>query len=120
MEYDDDEPELANYVPNEARPLRSRRTVAMMRAVVIVGIGCLVLPGVITSVTVAAATADTTCRAWVRYEAPEASGASARFEMFGAGGLGWECYTVGAFGGDRHVASLGIIPISPKLSPVPK
>ena len=42
------------------------------------------------------------------------------FELFGTGGPGWQCYTVGAFGGDKNVASLGLIPISPRLSPVPK
>jgi hypothetical protein len=44
----------------------------------------------------------------------------AGLEIFGPGGIGWECYSVGAFGGDRHVASLGLIPVSPKLLPVPK
>ena len=115
----DDEPELAGYQPGSGRPMRSRRVLFMLRAVVVVGILCLVLPQVITTATVAASTADTTCAAWVRYAAPDATGASARFELFGAGGPGWECYTVGAFAGDRNVASLGLIPVSPKLSRVP-
>jgi len=55
----------------------------------------------------------------VRYEASDATGVSARFEVFGPGGAGWECYATGGFGGDRHVASLGLIPVSPRLSPVP-
>lgn len=115
----DDEPELAGYVPTEGAPHR-RRIRLVLRVVVIVGIACLVLPGVLTAMSVAAATAQEACTAWVAYEAPEATGASARFELFGGSGPGWECYTVGAFGGERHVASLGLIPISPKLSPVPK
>jgi hypothetical protein len=115
----DDEPELAGYEPGNGRPLRSRRLVITMRVVVVVGILCLVLPQVITAVTVASSTAQAACAAWVRYEAPEATGSSASFELFGAGGMGWECYTVGAFGGDRNVASLGLIPISPTLSKVP-
>ena len=116
----EDEPELAGYQPGSGRPMRSRRLLFTLRAVVVVGILCLVLPQVITTATVAASTADTTCAAWVRYEAPDAAGASARFELFGAGGPGWECYAVGAFAGDdRNVASLGLIPVSPKLSRVP-
>jgi hypothetical protein len=120
MTYEDEEPELAGYVPHQGPPLRGPRQLLMMRIVVIVGIGCLVLPGAITTVSVAASTAKVACAAWVAYEAPEATGSSARFEVFGPGGIGWECYTVGAFGGDRHVASLGLIPVSPTLSPVPK
>ncbi len=117
---DDDEPELAGYERGSGRPLRSARLVLLMRVIVIVGIAGLVLPGVITTISVGADTARVACEAWVAYETPDATGASARFEMFGPGGLGWECFSVGAFGGDRHVASLGLIPISPKLSPVPK
>jgi hypothetical protein len=113
------EPELAGYVPNEGMP-RRRRMLLAMRVVVIVGIACLILPGIFTTFSVAARTANTACTAWVKYEAPAATGESARFEIFGAGGMGWECYATGLIGGDEHVASLGLIPVSPKLSPVPK
>ena len=120
MNYDEDEPELAGYVPPTGRPLRSPRILLMMRIVVVVGIVCLVLPGVLTTASVASATAQEACDAWVRYEAPDASGARPAFQLFGTGGLGWQCYSVGAFGGDRHIASLGLIPVSPRISPVPK
>jgi hypothetical protein len=115
----DDEPELAGYEPHEDRPLRSRRTVVILRVAVVVGILCLVLPQLATSISVASATAQDACAAWVKYEAPNATGSSARFELFGVGGVGWQCYTVGAYGGDRNVAFLGLIPISPTLSRVP-
>ena len=113
------EPELAGYVPTEGDP-RRRRILLVMRVVVIVGIACLILPGVMISVNVATSTAHSECLAWVRYEAPDATGAMARFEVFGAGGLGWECYATGGFQGTHHVASLGLIPVSPSLSPVPR
>ena len=116
---DDEEPELAGYVPTEGVP-RRRRMQFVLRIVVVVGIACLVLPGMLTTLSVASSTAQEACNAWVGYEAPEATRASARFELFGTGGPGWQCYTVGAFGGEKNVASLGLIPISPKLSPVPK
>ena len=116
---EDEEPELAGYVPTEGVP-RRRRMRFVLRIVVVVGIACLVLPGMLTTLSVASSTAQEACNAWVGYEAPEATSASARFELFGAGGPGWQCYTVGAFGGEKNVASLGLIPISPKLSPVPK
>lgn len=112
------EPELAGYVPNEGAPQR-RRMLLGMRVVVILGIACLVLPGILTTWSVASSTAQTTCEAWVKYEAPGATGERAQFEVLGAGGIGWECYATGGLGGDEHVASLGLIPVSPRLSPVP-
>lgn len=119
MDYDDDEPELTGYVPASERPLRNPRVLLVMRVIVIVGIGCLILPGILTTATVAASTAHEACVAWVRYEDPGSAEASARFEFFGPGGVGWQCYAVGGFGGDRQVAFLGLIPISPSMSPVP-
>ncbi|HEY0260802.1 MAG TPA: hypothetical protein VGC18_13240 [Lacisediminihabitans sp.] len=114
----DDEPELAGYVPNEGVP-RRRRRLLVVRVVVVLGILCLVLPQVVTMVSVATTTANEACAAWVRYEAPDATGSSASFELFGDGGLGWQCYSVGSFGGGKRVASLGLIPVSPTLSRVP-
>lgn len=106
----DDHPELAGYVPGDGRPLRSPHLVRTMRVVVILGIVALILPGIITTVSVGSSTAQRTCADWVAYEVPDAAGSSARFEMFGPGGMGWQCYSVGAFGGDARVVSLGIIP----------
>jgi hypothetical protein len=113
------EPELAGYVPNEGIP-RRRRTLRTMRVLVIIGIACLILPGILTTWNVASATANDACTQWVKYEAPDATGESAQFELAGAYGMGWQCYSTGGFGGSKHVASLGLIPISPTLSPVPK
>ncbi|WP_213813712.1 hypothetical protein [Glaciihabitans sp. dw_435] len=111
----DEEPELAGYEPHGERPLRSRRQLVVLRVIVIVGLVGLVLPGIVTTVSVSSSTAQASCAIWVRYSAPDAPGSQARFEIFGAGGVGWECYTVGAFGGDRHVASIGLIPGTPKI-----
>src|SRR3954465_8968868 len=106
----DDGFELSGYEPHEGRPLRSRRVVNIMRLIVVLGIVGLVLPGVVTTVGVASRTANTACADWVAYEVPDAEGFDARFELFGPGVLGWECYSVGAFGGDEHIVSLGLIP----------
>ncbi len=112
---EDDEPELAGYEPTGQRPLRSRRTLLIIRVLVVLGLIGLVLPGMLTTASVAGGTAQASCAVWVAYEEPSATGSEARFELFGPSGLGWECYTVGAFGGDRHVASLGLIPGAPSL-----
>jgi hypothetical protein len=112
-----DEPELANYEPHGDRPLRSPRTVTFMRVIVIMGIVALVLPGILTTYGLAQSTAQAACEADVAYRVPSALGASARFELFGPGGVGWQCYSVGAYGGDRKpVAALGLIPSYPTLS----
>lgn len=118
MDGQEQHPELAGYDPADDRPLGGRRRMVVIRSVVVLGVIALVLPGIVTTVSVSSATAESACATWVHYAAPDASGSSARFEIFGAGGIGWECYTVGAFGGDRHVASLGLIPENARL-PVP-
>ena len=115
MSFHDDEPELAGYEPHEGRPLRKRRTIIIMRVVVVLGLVSLVVPGVLTTIRVSDQTAQASCAIWVAYEEPGSPGSIARFEVFGPSGLGWECYTVGAFGGDRHIASIGLIPGAPRL-----
>jgi hypothetical protein len=106
----DDEPELHGYEPHGTRPLRSQRLVTGMRVLVVIGIAGLILPGIVTTVGVGARTAQTACADWVSFENPDAEGYDARFEVFGPGMLGWECYSVSGFGGDRHIVSLGLIP----------
>lgn len=115
MNEHEDEPELAGYVPYGERPLHGRPRTLIFRFIVVVGVLSLVLPGIVTSASVASAAANRSCAIWVRYAAPDATGSEARFELFGPGGIGWECYSVGAFGGDRHVVSLGLIPGEPRL-----
>jgi hypothetical protein len=81
----------------------------------VVGLACLILPGIVESVSIARSTANEECKRWVAYEAPSSPGSDARFQLFGAGGMGWQCYTSGAFGGDGRVASMGLIPGPPNL-----
>ncbi|GGF28200.1 hypothetical protein [Subtercola lobariae] len=115
-----DEPELTGYEPHGERPLRSVRMQRTIRIVVILGIVALVLPGILTTYSLARATAQAACAATVA--ALPASlmgtrvGSRVQFEVFGPGGLGWQCYTVGAYGGDRQpVAPLGLIPTYPSI-----
>ncbi len=115
----DDHPELRGYEPGNGRPLRSPYLVWAMRVIVVVGILALVLPGILTTFRVGTETAVIACSRWVAYERPDASGSRAAFELFGPGGIGWQCYSVGGFGGDERVASLGIIP-GPSRLPIPR
>lgn len=105
-----DEPELAGFEAGDGRPLRGPALRNTFRVLVVLGLVGLVLPGILTTVAVGAATAAAVCAGLVPAQVPSATGSSARWELFGPGGIGWECYSVGAFGGDVHVASLGLIP----------
>jgi hypothetical protein len=107
---DDEHPELAGYEPHRPRSLRSKRTLLVMRVVVVVGIVSLLLPGVVTMVRVGASTADMACADFVAYERPDSPSYEVRFQLFGPGVVGYECYTKYAFGGDEHITSLGLIP----------
>lgn len=92
------------------RPLYSVRRKRLLRAFVIIAVAAMMLPILASLVTVTAGTAAAACARAVAYSVPDATSSTARFELFGEGGLGWQCYAVGGFGGDRFVGSLGLIP----------
>jgi hypothetical protein len=90
-----------------------------MRFAVILGLVALVLPGILVTATTANRTAERTCAAYAGYFAPEAVGFSARFELFGAAGVGWNCYAQLFGGGEVLVQSLGLIPGGPGIPDAP-
>ncbi len=108
-------PELDGYEPHPEKPLRSRTMVSVMRVVVVLGVVALIVPGILTTASVADRTAQAACAMWVAYAVDGPSDARASFEIFGPSGIGWECYSVEAFGGEKHVASLGLIPGTPNI-----
>jgi hypothetical protein len=111
----DDEPELVGYDPGDGRPLRSPHLMIAMRVVVIIGLAGLILPGLVGTVMINARDAAESCKRWVRYENP-GDASTVSFELLGAHGSGWQCYTQSAsFGGSQFVASLGWIPGPPQL-----
>jgi len=113
MSMHEDEPELAGYEPVGERPLHGRRRRLVTQIVVVLGLLALILPGIFTTISVGGRTAQASCALWVAHQEPDATGSSARFQVFGPGVVGWECYTAGGFGGTRHIASLGLIPGAP-------
>ncbi len=92
------------------RPLYGRRRRIFIRVIVLVAVGSMLLPLLANFYAVSASTAAHACLVATNHEAPEATGAVAIFEIFGPGVIGWECYATGAFGGDRHIISLGLLP----------
>lgn len=106
----DDEPELAGYEPHGEKPLRSPHLLTVMRVVVVVGLIGLVLPSILIGMTTANNTAQRSCAIYTANLAPEAVTFSARFEIFSASGIGWNCYAVGFNGGETLLATMGLIP----------
>ena len=104
-------PELSGYEPDDsARPLRGRRSVLLLRVVVVLGLVALVVPGILTTMNIAAATAAQACAAAVSRYYPLSEGLDARFELAGAGGFGWQCYAIDQNERQTFVMPLGIIP----------
>lgn len=117
-EFYDDEPELAGYQPHQ-KPLRSPHLVTVMRVVVVIGLVGLLLPGLLLTMNTANSTALRSCAAYTAYYAPEAVSFSARFELFSASGIGWNCYAVQFGGQELLLAALGIIPGAPHIPTAP-
>ncbi|WEO76221.1 hypothetical protein BJQ94_12705 [Cryobacterium sp. SO2] len=104
-------PELSGYEPNDSsRPLRGRRMVLLTRVVVVLGLVALVVPGVLTGLSIASATAVRACSQAVARYYPLSEGFDARFEVSGAGGFGWQCYAIDQNERQTFVLPLGIIP----------
>ena len=106
-----DHPELSGYEPyDSARPLRGRRMLLLMRVVVVLGLVALIVPGILTSLSIASATAQRACGQAVARYYPLSEGIDARFELAGAGGFGWQCYAIDQNERQTFVLPLGIIP----------
>ncbi|MFF2054006.1 hypothetical protein ACFVU2_20540 [Leifsonia sp. NPDC058194] len=111
----DEHPELAEYEPLDRSP-NHRRMIAT-RVFVVVALAALVLPGVLLTINIQTATAESTCAVYVRQYEPDATGSSARFELAGPVGPGWQCYALNTEGDATFVAPLGLIPSTPHRLP---
>lgn len=110
----EEHPELAGYVPYQGKPLRSGKRTLLLRLVVIVGVAALVLPGFFTIVNVGTSNAERAC-AYRSAIIDSTLRPSPRFELFGPGGIGWECYAFDRSGDEHHIDSMGLIPVAPPL-----
>lgn len=93
----------------DATPLYSKRRRTILRITVLVCVAALLLPGILSLYSHFAAFAHAACIRAAVFSDPTTRAARASFEVFGPGGIGWECYATGA-GSERHVASLGLFP----------
>lgn len=111
----EDHPELAGYEPVD-RPRRPGRQRAL-RVAVMAALAGMILPIVLSTLSVANSTARSSCSTF----ATAASGATggdivsdAPFEVFAAGGPGWQCYVITENGDRRHLANFGLFPAAPR------
>lgn len=94
---------------DDTRPLYGRGRRVFMRIIVLVCVFALVLPGMLSLHSQFGAFAQGACWKAAVFSDPGTRSVRASFEVFGPGGIGWECYATSA-SGERHVVSLGLFP----------
>jgi hypothetical protein len=106
------EPEPYN---DDDGPTPGERRRRMLRIAVLVALGALVLPLVLSAYSVAKSAADRVCAVYVAAYDTNAAGFRTSFEWFAAGGPGWECLAVSGGGSTRVLGNLGLLPSMPRL-----
>jgi hypothetical protein len=116
---DDDDPiELRGEVTGDAdsgAPAWERRR-RVMRWVAVIALLGMLLPGAISTYSVAHTTAEQSCRLAVDFYANERTPSRVAFELLSPDAIGWNCYAQTPRG-DVLVAVLGLIPGAPRLVP---
>jgi hypothetical protein len=111
----DRHPELEGDAPDDGPVFGARRRRAL-RVVVLIAVGSLVLPVVLSIYGVARAAADRACAQFVAAYDADALGSRVSFEVFAAGGPGWQCFATAGHGtSGTHIANLGLLPSAPRL-----
>jgi hypothetical protein len=95
-------------------PMPGARRRRMLRIAVLVALGALVLPLVLSAYSVAKSAADRVCAVYVAAYDTRATGFRTSFEWFAAGGPGWECLAVSENGSSRVLGNLGLLPVLPR------
>lgn len=117
MSYAPEDAELNGFVPHGDRKQPFFRRPRVLRTLVILGLVGLVVPGVLTTISVNRGTAEHVCSLYVSALDASASGSRVSFELFGEGGIGWKCYPIDSANGEYLMAPLGIFPSFPSLKP---
>ncbi|KRE21516.1 hypothetical protein [Agromyces sp. Soil535] len=103
--------------PWDDAPTPGQRRQKALRVAVLVALGALVLPLVLSAYGVAKSAADRVCAVYVAAYDTSAAGFRTSFEVFAPGGPGWECFSVSDGGVATLLANLGLLPAAPR--PVP-
>lgn len=102
---------------DDDRPMPGERRRHVLRIAVLIALGALVLPLVLSVYSVAKAAADRACAVYVSAYDADAAGFRTAFDLFAPGGPGWECRSVSAGGAERVIAEMGPLPAAPRQLP---
>ena len=104
--------------PHDDRPVHGERRRRALRITVLIALGALLLPLVLSAYGVAYSAAVRVCAAYVATYDVRA-GFRVSLELFGDGGPGWECFAVSSSGVATPLANLGLLPAAPR-QPLPE
>ena len=107
-------PELEPDPFDDEGPMPGQRRARVLRIVVLVALGALVLPLVLSAYGVAKAAADRACAVFVSAYDTNAGGFRTTFDLFAPGGAGWECFAISENGTTRLLGNLGPLPAMPR------
>ena len=102
--------------PADDGPVFGARRRRALRIIVLVALGGMLLPLVLSAFSVARAAAERACTVYVADFDADAAGARVAFDLFAEGGPGWLCYDVRGQGGDAYPGNLGPMPALPRAT----
>jgi len=115
-DWNPDDGDHADWEPDDDAPAPWQRRRRLMRAVALVTMLAMIVPGALTAWGVAQSTAERSCRIAVNFYANDRTPSRVAFELGSADTIGWNCYAL-APTGEVRVALLGLIPGPPRLVP---
>ena len=107
-------PELEPDPFDDDAPMPGQRRRRVLRIVVLVALGALVLPLVLSAYSVAKSAADRACAVFVAAYDTNAAGYRTTFDFLAPGGAGWECFAISDNGASRLLGNLGPLPAMPR------
>ncbi|WP_448005415.1 hypothetical protein [Agromyces bauzanensis] len=110
-----DRPAELDGEPHDDGPVYGERRRRALRIAVLVALGALVLPVVLSMYGVAHSAAQRACSVSVAAYDTDAAGARVAFDLFARGGPGWQCFAVAANGSETLIAELGLLPGAPRI-----
>jgi hypothetical protein len=107
-------PELEPEPHDDDGPMPGERRRRVLRIAVLIALGALVFPLILSVYSVAKSAADRACAVYVAAYDTHAAGFRTSFELFAQGGPGWECLAISENGSMRSLGNLGPLPAMPR------
>ncbi|KRC58722.1 hypothetical protein ASE14_19560 [Agromyces sp. Root81] len=107
-------PELVGDDDDGRGPVYGDRRRRAIRITVLVALCAMLLPVVLSVFGTARSAAQRACAVYAAQFDTDAAGARVAFELFGRGGPGWQCFSVGDTGVETLIAELGLLPGAPR------